>query len=385
MSSAKDKPSGIPVPSNPATTSPTATTSPIHRRSSVGSQTGNNSKGTRVKFEEGQQKKPEAAEDKKPKVVEEDAHKSPNVKPGEEPKPKPQTQGEEKKPDLPKPKEDDSNTDNDDPFRFATVPDELLPTGLPPIEEDEPEEEEEEVESFSEDPYYLQDDQQDVYSFTTPPTSPDFPPGNPPMVSSSPSLPPYLLLHGTLILLGTLTYALLNSTNITSLTALLFPGIQLLLSGIVLSLVDASQPSDPVTPGWKVLVQLAMVVEWFYFLLELHKDFNDYSAPGAYLPGGYGIDFEFGSDDPADYGTLDNPKWPHEAKVKATRGRGLNLEGRVLEGVDRFVGVAAGVGLVLIWFVVARAVWGLRNVGRRRGGRGSEETKLPKGKEDRNR
>lgn len=360
MSSVKDKPSGIPVPSNPATTSPTATTSPIHRRSLVGSQTGNNSKGMRVKFEEGQQKKPEAAEDKKPKVVEEEAHKSPNVKPGEEPKPKPQTQGEEKKPDLPKPKDDDSNTDNDDPFRFATVPDELLPTGLPPIEEDEPEEEEEEeeVESFSEDPYYLQDDQQDVYSFTTPPTSPDFPPGNPPMVSSSlrktlnedfsPPLPPYLLLHGTLILLGTLTYALLNSTNVTSLTALLFPGIQLLLSGIVLSLVDASQPSDPVTPSWKALVQLATVVEWLYFLLELHQNFYGYSAPGAYLPGGYGIDFEFGSDDPADYGTLDNPKWPHEAKVKATRGRGLNLEGRVLEGVDRFVGFAAGVGLVLI-------------------------------------
>ncbi|KAK4642218.1 hypothetical protein QC761_507055 [Podospora bellae-mahoneyi] len=373
MSSAKDKLSGIPVPSNPATTSPTATTSPIHRRSSVGSQTGNNSKGTRVKFEEGQQKKPEAAEDKKPKVVEEDAHKSPNVKPGEEPKLKPQTQGEEKKPDLPKPKDNDSNTDNDDPFRFATVPDELLPTGLPPIEEDEPEEEEEDVQSFSEDPYYLQDDQQDVYSFTTPPTSPDFPPGNPPMVSSSlrktlnedfsPPLPPYLLLRGTLILLGTLTYGLLNSTNVTSLTALLFPGIQLLLSGIVLSLVDASQPSDPVTPGWKVLVQLATVVEWLYFLLELHQNFYDYSAPGAYLHGGYGIDFEFGSDDPADYGTLDNPKWPHEAKVKATRGRGLNLEGRVLEGVDRFVGVAAGVGWVLIWFVVARAVWRLRNAG----------------------
>ncbi|KAK4675848.1 hypothetical protein QC764_507055 [Podospora pseudoanserina] len=376
MSSAEDKPSGIPVPSNPATTSPTAPTSPIHRRSSVGSQTGNNSKGRRVKFEEGQQKKPEAAEDKKPKVVEEGAHKSPNVKPGEEPKPKPQTQGEEKKPNLLKPKDDDSNTDNDDPFRFATVPDELLPTGLPPIEEDEPEEEEEEeedVESFSEDPYYLQDDQQDVYSFTTPPTSPEFPPGTPPMVSSSlrktlnedfsPPLPPYLLLHGTLILLGTLTYALLNSTNVTSLTALLFPGIQLLLSGIVLSLVDASQPSDPVTPGWKALVQLATVVEWLYFLLELHQNFYEYSASGAYLLGGYGIDFEFGSDDPADYGTLDSPKWPHEAKVKATRGRGLNLEGRVLEGVDRFVGVAAGVGLVLIWFVVARAVWRLRNAG----------------------
>ncbi|KAK0668386.1 hypothetical protein QBC41DRAFT_207721, partial [Cercophora samala] len=376
MSPAKDKPSGIPVPSNPATTSPTATTSPIHRRSSGGSQV--SPKSTRVKFEEEQ--KPEAADEKTPKVEEEE--KEEEQKPKVEPEEKPQVQ-QEKKPEVveispqniaqSQQNDDPTNTDDApsvDPFRFATIADEALPTGLAPIEEDDTEEEEED-DSFQEDPYYLHDDptvQPDTYQLGDDDDDDeqeddldDVPPGNPPMVSnlsktlshsadSSPPLPPYLLLHGTLLLFGTLVYALVNSSHVTSLTALLFPGIQLLLAGTVLSLVasQSSVPADTVTPGWKALVQLATVGEWAYFLLELYKDVKGYSAPGAYLPGGYGVDVGFGDYDPADYGTLDHPLWPHEARITATRGRGWNREGEVLEGVDRAVGVAAAAGVVVI-------------------------------------
>ncbi|KAK4179606.1 hypothetical protein QBC36DRAFT_375869 [Triangularia setosa] len=302
MSSAKDKPSGTPAPSNPATTSSTQ-----RRHSSGGSQT-TNSEGARVKFEDEQ----------KPEVKDETKYEP------------------EENPSLPVIKEGDSENESyyvneDDGYQGFY-------------------QEEEKSDFYS--------PQSAVYSFTTPQTSPDFPPGDPPMVTSasvnhagepSPPLPPYVLFNGTLLLLGTLLFALVNSYPVTSLSALFFSRYPASPLGhrAVPDFVSIS-PADPVAPGLKALAQLATVVERLYFTLELYKDLFGYKAPGDYLLGGYRFDVGLGDFGLIDMGPLQQPRWPHATRVMATRGTGVRQEDSLLETVDKLVSAAAGAGVVVI-------------------------------------
>ncbi|KAK4199476.1 hypothetical protein QBC40DRAFT_328593 [Triangularia verruculosa] len=400
---AKGKPSGIPVPSSPTTTSPTTTspttTSPTQRRRSSGGST--NSKGARVKFEDDQKKseanaeqKPEAKGEPKPEVEEtlsqsaaqapeDDSKNTPN-----EPQPEPiasTTSDEDTQ--APKPfispifhlpriveVDDDDDDDGNDYQPFNPQGDDLYDENPQDTYQFQDNGDEEDGEDYG-----IDSPQDDPYSFTTPPTSPDVPPGNPPMVTttstttaSSPNydneasspLPSYLLFNGTLILLATLLYALLKSYPVTSFVTLLFPAVHLLLSGIVLSLVSSQTSiADPVTAGWKAVVQVGTMLQWLYFVLEVYKDFFGYNAGGGFLPGGYGLDVGLGDFGPIDLGPLSAPRWPHAAKVMMTRGEGLRREGTVLETVDKLVSIAAGVGVAITWFVVAMTLVKLRSIG----------------------
>ncbi|KAK0736664.1 hypothetical protein B0T21DRAFT_411817 [Apiosordaria backusii] len=353
MSSAKEKPSGIPVASNPATSNP------IPRRRSSGGST--NLKRARVKFEDDQKHEAEHSPSTDNKKDDNNSNNNNNTN---------KNDGNNNHGNVPE-------TSISEQVKKADEPEpepEPEPTGLPVIEED------------NDEPYYVEDDddqefyqeeteydgfQSAQFPFSTPPTSPSSPPGNPPMVTSaslnydnelSPPLPPYLLFNGTLLLLATLVYALVSSSPAISFLTLLFPGLQLLLAGIVLSL--PSQPADSVTPGWKALVQLATVVEWLYFALEVYKDLFGYNlSPGGFLPGGYGPDLGLGDFGPIDLGPLQDPRWPPAAR--AILARGTRQAGDLLETVDQLVSIAAEAGVIVIWFVVAKAVLKLtkKNVG----------------------